>query len=188
MEAKKAQLKNAQPAKEEGFRSRCNRLDREWSSRFRACAPTAKDRERSSTPRTVARPAMDTKWNARRRFLKSILTKVEEQELLGPLYSHVFSRSILIMVFDTGIKDGQKITFHGEGDQEPGLEPGDVIIVLDIKKHPVFQRQDDNLIMKMKIKLVEALCGFKKTIHTLDNRLLLINSPPGMSHELFTCG
>lgn len=91
------------------------------------------------------------------------------------------------MVFVTGMKDGQKITFHGEGDQEPGLEPGDVIIVLDIKKHTVFQRQDDNLIMKMKIKLVEALCGFKKTIHTLDNRLLLINSPPGMSYILFIC-
>uniref|UniRef100_A0A8C1S1R1 J domain-containing protein n=1 Tax=Cyprinus carpio TaxID=7962 RepID=A0A8C1S1R1_CYPCA len=87
--------------------------------------------------------------------------------------------SILIMVFVTGMKDGQKITFHGEGDQEPGLEPGDVIIVLDLKEHPVFQRKNENLIMKMKIKLVEALCGFKKTVCTLDNRLLLIQSPPG---------
>ena len=32
---------------------------------------------------------------------------------------------------DKGLKDGQKITFHGEGDQEPGLEPGDIIFVLD---------------------------------------------------------
>lgn len=89
------------------------------------------------------------------------------------------------MVFITGMKDGQKITFSGEGDQEPGLEPGDVIIVLDLKDHPVFQRQEDNLMMKMKIKLVEALCGFKKTICTLDNRSLLIHSPPGMSYMLF---
>ena len=77
------------------------------------------------------------------------------------------------------MKDGQKITFHGEGDQEPGLEPGDVVIVLDQKDHPVYQRQDDNLIMKMQIKLVEALCGFRKTIRTLDNRTVIINSPPG---------
>lgn len=77
------------------------------------------------------------------------------------------------------MKDGQKITFHGEGDQEPGLEPGDVIIVLDQKDHPVFQRQEDQLIIKMQIKLVEALCGFKKTINTLDNRTLIVNSPPG---------
>ena len=41
---------------------------------------------------------------------------------------------------DKGMKDGQKITFHGEGDQEPGLEPGDIIIVLDQKDHAVFTR------------------------------------------------
>lgn len=38
------------------------------------------------------------------------------------------------------MKDGQKIVFHGEGDQEPGLEPGDIIIVLEQKTHPVFTR------------------------------------------------
>lgn len=78
-----------------------------------------------------------------------------------------------------GMKDGQKISLHGEGDQEPGLEPGDVIIVLDQKEHPVFQRQDDNLIMKMNIKLVESLCGFKRTVQTLDDRTLVISSLPG---------
>lgn len=80
------------------------------------------------------------------------------------------------------MKDGQKITFHGEGDQEPGLEPGDVVIVLDQKDHPVYQRQEDNLIMKMQIRLVEALCGFKKIIQTLDNRTLVVNLPPGACH------
>lgn len=88
-------------------------------------------------------------------------------------------KKILEVHIDKGMKDGQKITFHGEGDQEPGLEPGDVIIVLDQKEHPVFQRQEDNLTMKMKIKLAEALCGFKKVVLTLDNRPLIINSTPG---------
>ena len=36
-----------------------------------------------------------------------------------------------------GMKDGQKITFSGEGDQEPGLEPGDMIIVLEEKPNKV---------------------------------------------------
>ncbi|XP_031603203.1 dnaJ homolog subfamily A member 1 [Oreochromis aureus] len=88
-------------------------------------------------------------------------------------------KKILEVHIDKGMKDGQKITFHGEGDQEPGLEPGDVIIVLDQKDHPVFQRQDNNLIMRMNIKLAEALCGFQKTIQTLDNRTLVISSQPG---------
>ncbi|XP_063335700.1 dnaJ homolog subfamily A member 1 [Pelmatolapia mariae] len=88
-------------------------------------------------------------------------------------------KKILEVHIDKGMKDGQKITFHGEGDQEPGLEPGDVIIVLDQKDHPVFQREHNNLIMRMNIKLVEALCGFRKTIQTLDNRTLVISSQPG---------
>ncbi len=40
----------------------------------------------------------------------------------------------------TGMRDGQKIVFHGEGDQEPGIEPGDIIIVLDQREHAQFTR------------------------------------------------
>ncbi|XP_056595343.1 dnaJ homolog subfamily A member 4 [Triplophysa dalaica] len=88
-------------------------------------------------------------------------------------------KKILEVHIDKGMKDGQRITFLGEGDQEPGLEHGDVIIVLELKQHPVFRRQDNNLIMKMNIKLAEALCGFKKTIRMLDDRTLIIHSSPG---------
>ncbi|KAJ8385270.1 hypothetical protein AAFF_G00191470 [Aldrovandia affinis] len=80
---------------------------------------------------------------------------------------------------DRGMKDGQKIIFHGEGDQEPGLEPGDVIIVLDQRTHPVFNREGEHLTMSMELQLVEALCGFRKPVQTLDNRTLLITSHPG---------
>ncbi|CAL9697504.1 unnamed protein product [Knipowitschia caucasica] len=88
-------------------------------------------------------------------------------------------KKILEVHIDKGMKDGQKITFNGEGDQEPGLEAGDVIIVLDQKEHGTFQRQGDDLITRMQIKLVEALCGFRKTITTLDNRILVVSNAPG---------
>ncbi|XP_051898307.1 dnaJ homolog subfamily A member 4 [Pristis pectinata] len=91
----------------------------------------------------------------------------------------VKERKILEVHVDKGMQDGQKITFRGEGDQEPGLEPGDVIIVLDQKDHEVFRRHGNDLIIKMEILLVEALCGFKKPIETLDKRMLLISSKPG---------
>ncbi|CAO2635005.1 DnaJ homolog subfamily A member 4, partial [Lemmus lemmus] len=88
-------------------------------------------------------------------------------------------KKIIEVHVEKGMKDGQKILFHGEGDQEPELEPGDVIIVLDQKDHSVFQRRGHDLIMKMKIQLSEALCGFKKTIKTLDDRVLVITSRSG---------
>ncbi|KAK5867373.1 hypothetical protein PBY51_011873 [Eleginops maclovinus] len=98
-------------------------------------------------------------------------------------------KKVLEVHIDKGMRDGQKITFSGEGDQEPGLEPGDVIIVLDQKDHPLFRRKDEDLIMKMDIKLAEALCGFKKTIQTLDDRTLVISSLPGevIKHNDIRC-
>uniref|UniRef100_A0A8C2ULA9 J domain-containing protein n=1 Tax=Chinchilla lanigera TaxID=34839 RepID=A0A8C2ULA9_CHILA len=71
-------------------------------------------------------------------------------------------KKILDVHIDKGKKDGQKITFHDEGDQEPGLEPGNIIIVLNQKDH-----------------VVEALCGFQKPISTLDNQPTVITSRPG---------
>ena len=75
--------------------------------------------------------------------------------------------------------DGQKVTFSGEGDQEPGLEPGDIIIVLDEKEHSTYKRSGTDLIMKFNINITEALCGFKKSVTTLDDRTLIIQTIPG---------
>lgn len=51
----------------------------------------------------------------------------------------VRERKILEVHIDKGMLDNQKITFSGEGDQEPGLEPGDIIIVLEEKEHPLYK-------------------------------------------------
>lgn len=88
-------------------------------------------------------------------------------------------RKILEVSVDKGMEDGQKITFSGEGDQEPGLEPGDIIIVLDEKAHPLFKRNGNDLIMKMDISLTEALTGLKKTVKTLDERTLVMQTVRG---------
>lgn len=91
----------------------------------------------------------------------------------------VQERKILEVHVDKGMEDGQKITFYGEGDQVPGLEPGDIIIVLEEKEHALFRRREMDLFMKMEINLNEALCGFRRTIKTLDARTLVITSHPG---------
>lgn len=80
---------------------------------------------------------------------------------------------------DKGMREGQKITFHGEGDQEPDIEPGDVVLVLRAKDHPVFERKGNDLIMKKKIGLTEALCGFEFPLKQLDGRILHVKCNPG---------
>lgn len=93
----------------------------------------------------------------------------------------VHERKILEVHIDKGMEDGQKISFAGEGDQSPGLEPGDIIIILEEKDHNLFKRKDMDLIMKIDITLNEALTGFKKSIKTLaaDGRQIIISSLPG---------
>lgn len=85
------------------------------------------------------------------------------------------------MTLFVGMKDGQQIRFTAEGDQEPGIEPGDIIVVLDEQKHPVFKRRGNDLFLDFELDLVDALCGFQKTIETLDKRTLLVTSLPGVS-------
>lgn len=88
-------------------------------------------------------------------------------------------RKILEVHVEPGMVDGQKIVFSGEGDQEPDYEPGDIVILLEEKEHEVFKRSRNDLIMRMQLELVEALCGFQKVIRTLDGRDLVITSLPG---------
>jgi hypothetical protein len=69
--------------------------------------------------------------------------------------------------------------FSGEGDQEPGVTPGDVIILLNQVDHSVFKRDDRNLYLEKEISLFEALCGFTFTLKHLDGRTLLVKSANG---------
>ncbi|KAG8510909.1 DnaJ subfamily A member 1, partial [Galemys pyrenaicus] len=54
-------------------------------------------------------------------------------------------KNILEVNIYTSMKDSQKITFCGEGDQESRLEPGDTLIVLDQKDHAAFIRRKEDL-------------------------------------------
>ena len=74
-------------------------------------------------------------------------------------------------------KNNQELIFREEGDQYPdSKQHGDLIIVLNIKKHNLFELKDNNLIYNKSISLIEALCGFKFNIKHLDNRILLVEN------------
>lgn len=44
---------------------------------------------------------------------------------------------ILEVHVDKGMKNGQRITFSGEADQAPGVEPGDIVLLLQEKENEV---------------------------------------------------
>ncbi|KAB0351441.1 hypothetical protein FD754_016298 [Muntiacus muntjak] len=81
---------------------------------------------------------------------------------------------ILEVHVDKGMKHGQRITFTGEADQAPGVEPGDIVLLLQGNEHEVFQRDGNDLHMTYKIGLVEALCGFQFTFKHLDGHQIAV--------------
>eukprot|EP00123_Amoebidium_parasiticum_P013546 comp22019_c2_seq1/m.31913 comp22019_c2_seq1/g.31913 ORF comp22019_c2_seq1/g.31913 comp22019_c2_seq1/m.31913 type:complete len:400 (-) comp22019_c2_seq1:30-1229(-) len=88
-------------------------------------------------------------------------------------------RKIFEVHVNPGMRDGTAITFKGEGDQQPDMEAGDVVVLLRQKEHAVFQRQGDDLHMELEIQLVEALCGVNRVVEQLDGRKLHVVVPPG---------
>jgi DnaJ family protein A protein 2 len=80
---------------------------------------------------------------------------------------------------DKGMSHGMKITMQGQGDEEPGTTPGDLIYVLQQEAHEDFERSGDNLITTHTLSLTEALCGFQFIVRHLDGRSLVVGKPAG---------
>jgi DnaJ family protein A protein 2 len=88
-------------------------------------------------------------------------------------------QKIIEVQVEPGMRENQKIVFYGEGDQEPGIEPGDIILVVKTKHHERFERKGDDLFMKQTVTLKEALCGFTVVVPHLDGRNLALAISPG---------
>ncbi|EAU88114.1 chaperone dnaJ 3 [Coprinopsis cinerea okayama7 len=88
-------------------------------------------------------------------------------------------KKFLEVHIDKGMKNGQTVTFHGESDQSPGAETGDVIIVIEEKPHDRFKRQENDLITSVEIDLLTALAGGQFAIKHLDDRALIVTLIPG---------
>lgn len=89
------------------------------------------------------------------------------------------TKKTLEVFVEKGMTNGNKIVFHGESDQAPGVEPGDLIFVVVQKKHELFTRNGNDLIMEKTLTLQEALTGFQFTIPHMDGRVLVVQSTPG---------
>ena len=74
----------------------------------------------------------------------------------------------------SGLSEGQQIQIQHQGHH---FKEGktDLIIVLNIEKHQIFKRENDNLVINIELKLFQALFGFDKIIEHMDKRKLHIS-------------
>ena len=66
-----------------------------------------------------------------------------------------------------GWKKGTKIIFDSMGDERPGWLPADLVFLISEKQHPFFKRIGDDLVLKLKIPLVNALTGWSFSFRLL---------------------
>lgn len=79
-----------------------------------------------------------------------------------------------------GMKDGQKLRLKNQGAPAPGAgEKGDLYLTLHITKHPVFERDGDNLNMTAKVDLYTIILGGKESIRTIDGKVVNVSIPAG---------
>jgi curved DNA-binding protein len=79
-----------------------------------------------------------------------------------------------------GIPTGKKLRLLGKG--QPGLyggPGGDLYIDIRILEHPVFKREDDDLILTRDIRFTEAAMGTEIEVPTIDKKTLKLKIPAG---------
>ena len=78
-----------------------------------------------------------------------------------------------------GVTDGQVLRLKGKGG--PGLgegEPGDALIEIGVKPHPVFKREGEDIVVELPITFDEAVLGGKVEVPTIGGRVS-VTVPPG---------
>lgn len=79
-----------------------------------------------------------------------------------------------------GVADGQKIRLRGRGRPSPdGGEPGDVVVSVSVRPHPVFTRDGLNLRVTVPVTFTEAALGATIEVPTLGGDPVKLRVAPG---------
>jgi len=77
-----------------------------------------------------------------------------------------------------GVKDGSKLKLKGRG--APGAAgPGDLFVIIHVTKHPVFTRDEENLLMTLPVTFAEAALGADIAVPTIDGEEVKVRLAPG---------
>lgn len=78
-----------------------------------------------------------------------------------------------------GVESGTQMRLSGKGQQGPG-GAGDAIVTIEVRPHPFFKRDGDNVLLDLPITLDEAVKGAKIKVPTVEGPVML-GVPKGAS-------
>ncbi len=84
-----------------------------------------------------------------------------------------FSRRIEVKI-PAGVRDGSRIRIAGEGNPGAGAGPrGDLYLVVSLKAHSRFRREDDNLVEDVEVPYTTLVLGGEAVIPTVKGKVML---------------
>lgn len=79
-----------------------------------------------------------------------------------------------------GVSDGKRIKVRGKGEPSPNGGPqGDIILTVHVRKHPVFERDGDNLRVTLPVTFTEATLGATVEVPLLGGGTVKLKVQPG---------
>lgn len=85
-----------------------------------------------------------------------------------------------------GIADGMQVRITGEGDAGAnGGPPGNLYVQVRVQEHPVFVRDEDDLVLPMGINIAEAALGATRPVPTLEGGDVNLEIPAGTQSGSF---
>lgn len=86
----------------------------------------------------------------------------------------------LTMTIPAGVDEGSQMRLTGEGDAGVNGGPsGNLYAVLSVIPHPIFQRDEYDLIYELHLNIAQAALGLESPVPTLEGKQQTLRVPPG---------
>ena len=86
----------------------------------------------------------------------------------------VDAQASLTVKVPAGVDGGTRLRVAGEGiPGDSGGPPGDLYVVLSVKEHPIFQREENDILCEVPISFPEAALGASIDVPTLEGKMKL---------------
>lgn len=87
---------------------------------------------------------------------------------------NVKKRKDIEVTIPEGVDTGYQLRISGKGSAGINGGPnGDIYLEFKVKEHPIFEREDEDIYLKVPLNIVEATLGCKKEIPTLTGNVIL---------------
>ncbi|MDR1326609.1 MAG: molecular chaperone DnaJ [Treponema sp.] len=92
-------------------------------------------------------------------------------------------RQKLMVTIPEGVDDGRRVRIPRQGDASVhGGPPGDLYVVIHVKAHEFFERQNTDLYCALPISVSQAALGAEIHVMTLDGKMIKVKIPAGVQN------